>query len=265
MDKGIIGNHPLQDHPYGVSLCALDGATNTGVAHRKLKESGQSDAFLDYTVQALQKHHISPENMERRRKIIQSLHVVQGDLPVSPYPKNLSTRKGNFAEVVLAEYLQATTDAQMPIYKLRYNPNADQSMKGDDVLLFDLDSDPIRIVVGEAKFRGTLSKQVVKDTVTALTCSRQKTLPASLAFVADRLFEEGKTEMSDKVFRCATLIAANRLRIDHVGFLMSSTKAGACIDENTTGELRNLLMISLGMQSPEAVVQEAFSRLEEAL
>ncbi|MFQ6963494.1 MAG: Hachiman antiphage defense system protein HamA [Oscillospiraceae bacterium] len=45
-------------------------------------------------------------------------------------------------------------------YRLRYNTNPDQSMKGDDVLLFDLDSDPVRIVVGESKFRGTPDEAV---------------------------------------------------------------------------------------------------------
>jgi len=51
----------------------------------------------------------------------------------------------------LAEYLSSTTDAQLPIYRLRYNTNPDQSMKGDDVLLFDLDAEPVRIIIGESR------------------------------------------------------------------------------------------------------------------
>lgn len=63
----------------------------------------------------------------------------------SVYPANPNTRKGNVAEVVLAEYLVANEGISVPIYRLRYNPNVDQSMKGDDALAFDLDSKPMRL------------------------------------------------------------------------------------------------------------------------
>jgi hypothetical protein len=36
-------------------------------------------------------------------------------------------------------------------------------MKGDDVLAFDLDSHPVRVIVGEAKFRATSTKDSVQE------------------------------------------------------------------------------------------------------
>jgi Cap4 SAVED domain len=90
------------------------------------------------------------------------------------FPIDPSTRKGNLAEVVLAEYLVAATGIVLPIYRLRYNPNIDQSMKGDDVLAFDLDSNPVRIIVGEAKFRGTSTKKAVEEIVDGLARSTKQ-------------------------------------------------------------------------------------------
>jgi hypothetical protein len=54
---------------------------------------------------------------------------------------------------------------------VRYNPNVDQSMKGDDVLAFDLDSHPVRVIVGEAKVRATSTKGSVQEIVTGLVRS----------------------------------------------------------------------------------------------
>ncbi|MHB8963411.1 MAG: Hachiman antiphage defense system protein HamA, partial [Saccharofermentanales bacterium] len=203
--------------------------------------------------------------MERRRELLNSLRIANALLPQSPYPQNAITQKANFAEIFLAEYLHSTTEAQIPVYRLRYNPNVEQSMKGDDVLLFDMDSEPVRIIVGEAKFRGTPSKQVVLDIVEGLIRSNRIGLPVSLMFVADRLFEERKYDLAKKVQNCALLFATNLLKIDYVGLLMSNHNASNPVNTHTTNELRNLLMISLKTQSPDAIVQQAFMRLEGLL
>ena len=257
----IILNNPIETHPFSVSLISNEETTACGVAHRRLVENEENEIFLDFMIPALQNHHISLENIERRKDLLRSLRIANASISPSPFPKNEKTQKGNFAEIFLAEYLQSTTEAQIPIYKLRYNPNVEQSMKGDDVLLFDMDSDPVRIIVGEAKFRGTPAKQAVIDTVDGLVRSHTTGLPISLMFVADRLFEEGKIDMAVKVQNCAILFVTNQLRIDYVGLLISDKNVGNSVNMHATNNLHNLLMISLGFQSPETIVQKAFARL----
>lgn len=258
----IIKNHPTGMHPFAVSLLSTDNVTTSGVDHRELEENGRNDVLLEYMESALKEHHIDPDALERHIKLINSLRIANLPMIRSPYPKNPTTQKGNFAEIFLAEYLISTTETQLPIYRLRYNPNPDQSMKGDDVLLFDLDSDPVRIIVGESKFRGTPDKQSVIDIVDGLVRSNIAGLPISLMFVAERLFQEGRSELGKKVQGCAVLIATNKLQIDYAGLLMSNHNAKNPINKHTSNDLRNLLMISLGMQSPEEIVKQAFERLE---
>lgn len=263
--SNIINDHPAGTHPFAVSMISMDGTTVSGVAHRRLEENGNNNIFLDFMVPALQNHHISADALERRKELMQLLRIVNIPIPPTPYPQNTRTQKGNFAEVFLAEYLQSTTESQIPVYRLRYNPNVEQPMKGDDVLLFDLDSDPVRIIVGEAKFRKTPSKRAVIDTINGLVRSNKVGLPVSLMFVADRLFEEGKNDIAKKVQDCALLFATNNLRIDYVGLLMSNRNASNHVNNHTENELHNLLIISLGIQSPEMIVQQAFTQLEGAV
>lgn len=261
----IINQVPDGKDTFSVCLISTDCTTTSGIAHRVLEDNGHSDILLQYMENALQRHHISPEALQRHMDLIASLKIENLPIPRSPYPQTSKTQKGNFAEVFLAEYLVSTTDMELPIYRLRYNTNPDQSMKGDDVLLFDLDSDPVRIVVGESKFRGTPDKQSVIDIVDGLVRSNKAGLPISLMFVAERLFQENKPELGRKVQNCAVLFAANKLHIDYVGFLMSNQNAKNHVNRHTTDNLHNLLMISLGIQSPETIVKKAFEGLESRL
>jgi len=261
--NNIINKHPDISHPIGLSLKSSDTTTKSGVSHRELIETNQNDIFLKYMIPVLQKHQINPKNIEKRKAIIKSLN-----LPFSiksQYPKNPNTQKGNFAEIFLADYLQLTTDTQLPIYKLRYNPNTDQSMKGDDVLLFDLDSKPIRIIVGEAKFRKKPSKKAVIDIINNLICSNKLGIPASLQFVADRLFEDDNDELGKKIFELSLLFSNDKIKIDYVGLLMSDLNVRNYVNKHTKKEPHKLLMISLGMNNPVYIIEQAFKQLEVRL
>ena len=261
----LIGPHPNAPNPVGIHLVADDEHTEHGLPHRILKPGqSASDEFLAFMRNSLRTHHVSPEALERDRLRLEAIARL-GLAPTSAqgrFPKNPNTRKGNWAEVLLAEYLGCACNAKVPVYRLRYNPNIDQSMKGDDVLAFDLDSEPVRVLVGEAKFRTAPSKQVVEEIVEALARSHRTGIPVSLQFVADRLFEEGKPEIGAKVERCNLLFATGKLRLDYVGLLVSDINAPVHVRKNGKGSLRNLAVMSLGLDDPETAVSSCFNGLD---
>ena len=48
-------------------------------------------------------------------------------------------KKGNATEILLTDYIQASQKKEfIKVYKLKYNPNVDQAIKGDDTLMVDL-------------------------------------------------------------------------------------------------------------------------------
>jgi hypothetical protein len=203
-------------------------------------------------------HHVKPEAIERDRIRREAL-ARQGLIdPVQRFPVNPTTQKGNWAEILLAEYVAASSSSQLPVYRLRYNPNVDQSMKGDDVLSFDLDSNPVRVLVGEAKFRSTPTKAVVDELVGALVKSHSGNIPASLQFVADILFESGNNQLGEKVAACNALFAQGRLQLDYVGLLVSTKDAHRFMLTNAKSDVRRLAVMSLGLADPTGVVETSF-------
>jgi hypothetical protein len=201
----------LPPHAFGAILTAKDGKTGSKVPHRALAEKDGTRAAAVKSIRAmLVQHHASPDALKRteqHRQAMKRLGLDAEQARLRRFPTNASTQKGNLAEIVLAEYVVAASSVVLPIYRLRYNPNVDQSMKGDDVLAFDLDVKPARIIVGEAKFRGTSSAAAVNEIVEGLLRSYKGGVPASLQFVADRLFEVGQVELAGRVMDCAKLFA----------------------------------------------------------
>lgn len=262
----ILGDHPSPPHPISEAFCGSNAWTKSGGFHRALTEmDGSRSLAIQYLQNLLTKHHVSPEAQKRsaeQRKALEQLGLGTALARLRRFPTNPSTQKGNLAEIVLAEYVAASTAAAPPVYRLRYNPNVDQSMKGDDVLAFDLDADPVRIVVGEAKFRGVSSSAAVTELVDGLVRSHKAGVPASLQFVADRLFEEGDAKTGARVMECAVLFARGKLRLDYVGLLLSDEKAGARVTSSTPATKTRLAMISLSISDPEQLVASCFQGLE---
>lgn len=256
----VVGPHPVPPHPCGVHFSAADTHTAHRVPHRALTDNLlQPTAFTAAMTQWIVTHHASPAALTRDRKRRAALERQGLVDSVQRFPTNLSTQKGNWAEILLAEYVVAASNSQVPVYRLRYNPNVDQSMKGDDVLAFDLDSDPVRVLVGEAKFRTTPSKQVVTDLVDALVHSHSGNLPASLQFVADRLFENGQPELGARVADCNYLFAKGALQLDYVGLLVSGGDPHRHVKTHAQSVIRRLAVISLGLPSPEQLVTTCYA------
>ncbi len=257
----VIGLHPLAPHPCGIHFAATDQDTAHAVPHRRLDDGPfQPAAFAGVMAQWIVTHHVSPAAIERARIQREAL-ARQGltDPSRSCFPTDDKTQKGNWAEILLAEYIAASCGAQLPVYRLRYNTNVDQSMKGDDVIAFDLDSDPVRVLVGEAKFRKTPTKKVVEDLVGALVKSHSGNIPASLQFIANRLFESGRNELGAKVMACNALFAQGRLQLDYVGLLVSNRDAHSQMQKNAKSTVNRLAVISLGLAAPEGIVTASFA------
>ena len=173
-----------------------------------------------------------------------------------PFPiKSATTQKGNLGEIILGEYLSASTDLELLVYKLHYNPNVEQSMKGDDILLFDKNNIQSKVIMGEAKFRATKSKQALDDIVSSLST---KNLPISLTFICDRLEEMGEVDLADEFDNLISNLHQSKTPITYVGFYHSDINVCETIEKHLKSENKNLVLISYGENNPAQLVKDSF-------
>jgi len=261
--ESTIGQHP-EGESFGAYTTYDDGHTDSKVPHRALT---LPEECVEQTVAqlrgALINHHADEGKIARIKSQLERLGFDHSKLQTGPIPRADKTRKGNLAEIFLAEYVSTTAEADLPVFRLRYNPNTEQSMKGDDVLVFDFNQEPVRVFVGEAKYRGASSKEAVKDMVKALFSSHRIGVPASLQFVADRLFETGQSELGQRVEDCAASIANGNHDLRYVGLLMSTGRCKKHVDEHTEASAPNLVVLSFTADNLTEFYQSCYEHIEE--
>ena len=270
----LIGPHHIAPHLYGVWLNATDLPVSGNKKHRKIEEvvsmrnlaiDKLAKWIVDYHV------HIQKSKIIERKKAILDKHGLEHFIDnMKLLPKSENTKKGNLGEILLIEYLKESKGFDPIIHKMQYNTNSDQSMKGDDVLLFKTDDLFSEVIYGECKFRSKPSKAVVNDIINNL--QGLKRLPVSMEFVANVLDDRGNYELADSISELHQKVEDGSVPVTNVGFLIS-TKSNIHAGEDTTKQVEKylnttnprLVMISLGIDNPFQIVEEAFKKADRII
>jgi hypothetical protein len=141
-------------------------------------------------------------------------------------PKSAKTRRGHLAEILACEFARERLGYEIPVHRLRYNPNPDQSMKGDDILGFrfaTIQREPHSVLVGEAKYRSQYSSEVVVEAYEAL-CKGFRPYPASVEFVATLLYMKGNRDKANLVRQVKNQLASMPRRVNRHYLLFLATK-----------------------------------------
>lgn len=270
----LLGAHPVAPHIYGMWLNSTDLPASVNKKHRKTEEiDGTRDAAINALAQWIVNYHVHnhSKNVIARKRAILKKHELDDFIDkMKLLPKAENTKKGNLGEIILIEYLKASRGFDPIVHKLQYNTNVDSAMKGDDVLMFNTKDLFSEVMYGECKFRSIPSKQVVEDIVNNLEGA--KGLPASLEFVANILADRGETDLADNITELHIKIEDGSVPVTNVGFLIS-TKSDVTAGLDTTKQIEKhlktsnprLVMISLGIDNPVQVVDEAFKRADDII
>lgn len=170
-------------------------------------------------------------------------------------PKSIDNRRGHLAEILACEFARQQLAYDLPVYRLRYNPNPDQSMKGDDILGFRFPTTThatYAVLVGEAKYRSQYASDAVMDAYKAL-CRGFRPYPVSVEFVATILQLEGDRDRAQQVRRVKNLLTSISTDVSRSYLLLIATEGRprdpfGCLD--ALGDvLGNLIVVNVSFQS----------------
>lgn len=254
----MVGKHPIDK--IGLWLEHEDIISTESKRHRylELKADSYDDAVSDIA-DWLVRHHLSDkkkQSIERKKELLRkySYDKVASELKI--FPSNDNTKKGNLGEIILSEYLSETNGIDILVYKLHYNSNIDQAMKGDDVILVS----PKTFLIGESKFRSNPQKADVESAIENM--KNELSLPLSLSFVAEILKEKGQEDLADLIEDVQFNIVTEDISIKNIGFLMSTKKVKQVVERHLNYRNKELLFISLGIDKPVEFLNDAFFRAE---
>lgn len=272
-----IGTHPASDI-FSTWLNHEDLPTSDAKKHRKLSEnpSERSNA-IETLARWIIQHHVSDKDItnlqKQKNEILQKYNFeerLKGKLPV----KNKETQKGNASEILFCEYIKTAVGFDSFIFRLRYNPNVEQSMKGDDLLLFDTSNLDNRIIIGESKYRGTPDKSAIEEILDSM--GGEVRLPISMSFVESRLRDMGQDKLSDNLADLQIKTRFKQIPVVNIGFFLSNLNAANHIERHhlqanfviTQATIQELLKIGFPTSHIEILKSKIFrteSKLIEAI
>lgn len=263
----ILGLHPINHHVIGEWLDYEDKEPTETSCIRVLSEKKPfDDALIEPFSKNLIDYHYTPATINSLKKKFEKLGLKEFGTYYAQsrnLPQNVNTRKGNAVEVLMTEYSLAAINKLDLTYahRFRYNPNVDQSMKGDDMLIVDFsDEANPTIYIGEAKFRKTVDKAVLEDVKKSLAKDK---MPLSLTFLRDRFenVDDNKYAKLDDLF----IQELSDYDIRYIGFIVGDKNAGKNVEEKWECDNPKHIMLVLSLDEPEEFVKQAFDKANTLL
>lgn len=276
----LIGKHPIAPNMFAIWLTGEDLAippATPNKKHRKLTENtDQRDFAIEAIADFIIQHHVDPKKIDRiakrKHEILKKYKLKNIDEYLetqSFFPTHEDTKTGNATEIILSNYVQATSGLKLFAYKLTYNPNVEQSIKGDDCLLFNKENLTERVIVGEAKFRSTPAPQAVRDIMS--NSEGAKKLPISLPFISKHFTAIGDEAMAAAIEDLQYELRNGKVPVINVGLLLStkshlrSGDTAQQVDHYLDSKNPSLVVLSLGVDNPKQIIDKAFELAKEKL
>ncbi|MCM3412650.1 Hachiman antiphage defense system protein HamA [Metabacillus litoralis] len=263
----LIGEHPEASFFYEW-LDSKDEPVTKNKKHRQLTEKEVSREFvIEQISDWIVKHHIDEKRLERLRKkrgeILDKYGFEQYVKKQTLLPTVDKTKKGNATEIILAEYLLETTKLHLIVYRLRYNTNVNQAMKGDDVLLLNRENLFEKVIIGESKFRTTPGKAVIEEVTKEF--AQELRLPLSVTFLAQKMSDFGDDDLAEKLEDLNVSLHDGKIPIVSVGFLLSNHNTTSNVNRHLDSKNPNFVFVSLGLENPNELISNSFDMAEEKL
>lgn len=263
----LIGNHPELPNIFAKWLKCNDVPVTANKSHRSLTPSISTtdDELVNWLGRKLFEHHHSDYRVEKLKENYAKLGFKEYAERHRKLPTADRTKKGNATEILLTEYIESCFKKTLiKVFKLRYNPNVEQAIKGDDTLMVDIVSnkhgDSVKLYLGEAKFRKTPSKDVIQTLATSLSKDKR---PLSYSFLVDELGRSPETkDLADILDAFIVEEIKGNGDLVYAGFLLSDTDTFSNVENHFTSDNPQMVLISIGIEKPEELIEKAFERAE---
>lgn len=138
-------------------------------------------------------------------------------------PTQASIRSGDLGEILCNAYVYEATPFNLGIKRLRWKDHRNMSMRGEDVLAFNLNpkGGGLKILKAEVKSRAGMRTAVIDEARAALSANNGLPSPHAIAFVADRSNEAGDTLLGDALDKAQLKDGVRASQVSHMLFAFS--------------------------------------------
>ncbi|CAJ0797121.1 Hachiman antiphage defense system protein HamA [Ralstonia holmesii] len=178
-------------------------------------------------------------------------------------PTQKSIRSGDLGEILCNAYVHEATPFSLGIKRLRWKDHRNMSMRGEDVLAFNLGpkNSSLKILKAEVKSRAGMGTAVINEARAALSANSELPSPHALAFVADRSHQIGDTILGDALDTAQLKDGIRPSQVSHMLFTFSGNNPVKLLKTNLqayTGSVRQHY-VCLHVQGHQDFIKAVFA------
>ena len=151
-------------------------------------------------------------------------------------PTAATGKSGDLGEILAVEFAEERLGYEVPVRRLRFKDHREMAMRGEDVIGVTFDGrDRLKVLKGEAKSAGSLSRATVEEARTRLEEDHGRPSAHSLIFVARQLIKSQDQKMKDlggAILREAANGEIPKERLAHLLFTLSGNPATNIIQDD---------------------------------
>lgn len=205
---------------------------------------------IDSLAKTIPGHYASEERLAALFKRLGKEKVSEFIIEKLPTQKNI--RSGDLGEILGSAYLNEYTKYKTGINKLRWKDHRNMAMRGADLLAVrGHDVLKIKFIKGEVKSRKALSLGVMNEAYNALGKDNNRPSAHSLAFLADRLYEEGNDELASLIDDALLTYQIKDTQISHLIFTFSGNEPTKILNLALSNYKGSVSQYSVGLHISE--------------
>ena len=163
-------------------------------------------------------------------------------------PQTDQIRSGDLGEILAVSYIEQETIWDQTVKKLRWKDHREMPMRGDDLLAAGFEDDKIQFLKGESKSRRRLSRTSLREARKALNGNDGLPTPHALAFLSDRLAEEGREGIADRITAAQLKDGIPVNSVSHMMFTFSGNNPERLLRTDLTEYDGDFYQFSVGLQ-----------------
>lgn len=152
-------------------------------------DASKFDAAVALVADVIPEHFLPPSRLAEMFTRLQRHEVAE--LIRNRLPESAQLKSGDLGEVLCTAFVRETTPFKLGIKRLQFKDHRNMSMRGDDILGFNLNpvTEKLTVLKAESKSNAAMPAATVTKAREALSGYGELPSPHSMGFVADRLLD----------------------------------------------------------------------------
>lgn len=163
-------------------------------------------------------------------------------------PTSKQLRSGDLGEIIATHYVAESTGYTHFIKRLRFKDHRNMAMRGDDFIGIKDPAklSPLQFLKAEVKSRVAISSFVLGKARKALRADSNRPSPHALAFVAERLSEQGQDDLAVRI-AAAQLERIELKNVEHMLFVFSENDPLTLLKKNLADYTGTVGQVTVGL------------------